>query len=302
MTVGEAMPQEPYLVGIDVGGTFTDLIAYDRSTGEVAAFKVPSNRGAPDQAVLAALDKSEVPWDKIALIVHGTTVATNALLERRGSAIGFVTTEGFRDVLELGRTTRLVPNTLYDPYFSRPPELVERRNRVALKERTEADGTISIELDERAIEAIAADLKSRNIEAVAIGFINSFRNPTHEMQARRLLEKYFEHVTVSTEVLNEVREFERFSAAAINAYVMPVMASYTGRLVAEVKQRHARTGFYTVASHGGLLSRKETKTTPARTVLSGPAAGVAATVVLAKIIDQPNLIAYDMGGTSTDVA
>ena len=214
MTVGGSENLEPYLVGIDVGGTFTDLIAYDRSTGEVTAFKVPSNRTAPDQAVLAALDKSEVPRDKIALIVHGTTVTTNALLERRGASIGFVTSEGFRDVLELGRTTRLVPNTLYDPYFSRPPELVERQNRIGVAERTDADGTIAISLDEQAVAAVAEDFKSRNIEAVAVGFINSFRNPTHEMKARRLLEEHFEHVTISTDVLNEVR-IERNRVAQI---------------------------------------------------------------------------------------
>ncbi len=290
------------LVGIDVGGTFTDLIVYDRSSGEVLAVKVPSNRQEPDKAVIAALEKSCVPADHIVLIVHGTTVATNALLERRGASTAFVTTEGFRDVLELGRTTRLVPNTLYDPYFERPMPLVERRHRVTVRERTSADGEIAVPLDERELEALAEKLAGQEVEAVTVGFMNSYRNASHERLARDVLERHFQHVTVSTDILNEVREFERFSAAAINSYVMPVMASYAGRMAASIKESNAKTAFYTVASHGGLLSTRAVMAQPVRTVLSGPAAGIAATVHLARRIGRPNLVTYDMGGTSTDVA
>lgn len=291
-----------YLVGIDVGGTFTDLIAYDRTNHDVVAVKVPSDRATPDRAVLAALDKSEIPEDHIGMLVHGTTVATNALLERRGAKIAFVTTSGFRDVLELGRTTRLVPNTLYDPYFVRPDPLADRRERCTIDERTLFDGTIETAVDEAALEALARDLKRRGVEAVAIGFINSYRNPANEVAARTVLARHFDHVTVSTDVLNEVREFERFSAASINAYVMPVMARYTKRLTASIKQRNATTSFYTIASHGGLLSTPAVVTEPVRTILSGPAAGIAATVHFARFVDRPKVLAYDMGGTSTDVA
>lgn len=291
-----------YLIGIDVGGTFTDLIAYDRVSRKVLAFKVPSNRAEPDKAVLAALDKSEISDEQFELLVHGTTVATNALLERRGAKIAFVTTKGFRDVLELGRTTRLVPNTLYDPYFIRPDPLAERYDRCVVNERTLSDGTVETVLDEGALEALAADLKGQGIEAVAIGFINAYRNPANENAARSVLERHFDYVTVSTEVLNEVREFERFSAASINAYVMPVMARYTQRLTDSIKQRNASTSFYTIASHGGLLSTPAVVAQPVRTILSGPAAGIAATVHFARFLDRPRILAYDMGGTSTDVA
>lgn len=296
-----ANTEYPYLVGIDVGGTFTDLSVYNRNTGDVFAVKFPSDRAHPDRAVLGALDKSGVPAPDIELIVHGTTVATNALLERRGSLTGFVTTDKFRDVLELGRTTRLVPNSLFDPYFERPEPLVERRHRICVKERINALGEVEEDLDENELEAVALDLKERGIEAVAIGFINSYKNPENEKKTGEVFRRHFTHVTISTDVLNEVREFERFSAAVINGYVMPVMAEYSSRLTEAVKQRNEATGFYTVASHGGLLSTASVKAYPVRTILSGPAAGIAASVHFAEAIGRNNLITYDMGGTSTDV-
>lgn len=292
-----------FSIGIDVGGTFTDVTVYDKVEAKIFAVKVPSNRQAPNEAVTAALDKSGVEPSAIDLIVHGTTVATNALLERRGSAAAFVTTDGFRDVLELGRTTRLVPNTLYDPYFVRPAPLIPRRDRITIAERTEADGSISLKIDEAALDATARQLAARgHIEAVAIGFINSFRNAANEQQAAEIFRRHFEHVTISTDVLNEMREFERFSAVAANAYVLPVMARYVGLLTDAIKARHQATSFYTVASHGGLLSSQAVRREPVRTILSGPAAGVAAAVHLANATGMRNLITYDMGGTSTDVA
>ena len=289
-------------VGIDVGGTFTDLIVHDTAAGATRAVKVPSNRAAPDAAVLAALGRSDAAPGDVRLIVHGTTVATNALLERRGARTGFVTTQGFRDVLELGRTTRLVPNSLYDPYFRRPAPLVRRRDRLTVPERMEADGGASTALDEAAVEAAALALKAAGVEAVVVGFVNAYCNPAHERKAAAILARHFEHVTLSTTVLNEIREFERFSVAAINGYVMPLMASYVGRLTRALHGAYPGAAFYTVASHGGLLSTATATAQPVRTVLSGPAAGVAAALHLARAVGAPNLITYDMGGTSTDVA
>jgi N-methylhydantoinase A len=236
MTVSSS--SEGFFVGIDVGGTFTDLTIYDLASGGTRAVKVPSNRGMPDEAVLAGLQKAGVPGDAVRLIVHGTTVATNALLERRGSRTALVTTEGFRDVLELGRTTRLMPNSLYDPYFRRPQPLVRRRDRHTVKERIEADGRVSTPLDEAALERLAKELAAEGIEAVIIGFVNSYRNAAHEKRAAEILGKHIKYVTISTGVLNEVREFERLSVAAINGYVMPVMSSYVSRLTQAVRERY----------------------------------------------------------------
>jgi N-methylhydantoinase A len=166
----------------------------------------------------------------------------------------------------------------------------------------EADGTISSPLDEAAVETAALALKAEGVESVVIGFVNGYRNDAHERRAAAILARHFEYVTVSTAVLNEIREFERFSVAAINGYVMPVMASYISRLTRAVQRSFPHAGFYTVASHGGLLSTSTATAQPVRTVLSGPAAGVAAAVHLARALEVPNLITYDMGGTSTDVA
>ena len=288
--------------GIDVGGTFTDLILYDSTSRTTRAVKVPSDRAAPDRAVLAALDRVGITPAELRLIVHGTTVATNAVLERQGARTAFVTTAGFRDVLELGRTTRLVPNSLYHPYFRRPAPLIARRDRHTVAERTEADGRISLDLDEAAIETIALSLTRDGAESVVVGFVNSYANAGHEQRAAAILRRHFVHVTMSTGILNEIREFERFSAAAINGYVMPLMASYIGRLTEALQRRFPAAGFYTVASHGGLLSAAAAVAQPVRTVLSGPAAGLAAAMHLAGALGVANLITYDMGGTSTDVA
>ena len=147
-----------FFVGVDIGGTFTDLTIHDARSGETRAVKVPSSRAAPDSAVIEGLEASGVSFADVDMIVHGTTVATNALLERRGARTGLVTTRGFRDVLELGRTTRLVPNSLYDPYFRRPPPLIPRRDRHVVEERVEADGSVSAALDEDELEQVAAIL------------------------------------------------------------------------------------------------------------------------------------------------
>ncbi len=294
--------QRTYIAGIDVGGTFTDLVLYDQDTSSFRAVKVPSVRAAPDEAVIAALDKSGAPAEYLDRVVHGTTVATNALLERRGARAAFVTTAGFRDVLEIGRTTRLVPGTLYDPYFRRPLPLIRRRDRHAVPERIAAGGCVQVPLEQAALEQLALRLKQDGIEAIAIGFLNSYANPAHEAMARDVFARHFEFVSISSDVLNEIREFDRFSAVAINIYVMPVMARYVGRLTAALAARNPRTSFFTMASHGGLLSSGMVSAQPVRTILSGPAAGVMSTVHLMRTVGIANLITYDMGGTSTDVA
>ncbi|MEM8853816.1 MAG: hydantoinase/oxoprolinase family protein [Pseudomonadota bacterium] len=290
------------IVGIDVGGTFTDLTVFDPVSGETVAVKSPSVRHAPDEGVLAALKKADVDLAEVALIVHGTTVATNALLERRGAKTAMVTTEGFRDVIELGRTTRLTPNTLYDPYFERTPPLVRRRDRHTVRERINGDGAIETPLDEAATERLAERLAEEGFESVAIGFLNAYANPAHEAQAAAIFRRHFTHVSVSHEVLNEIREYERFSTTVINAYLQPLVASYTERLVTALKAANYGGAFYTTASNGGLLNEADVAARPVRTVLSGPAGGVAAAHYVAEQIGRSSFVTYDMGGTSSDVA
>jgi len=291
-----------YLIGIDVGGTFTDLTVFDLASGSTTAFKALSDRASPDRAVRAALAKSAVAPADIELMMHGTTVATNALLERRGARTAMVTTRGFRDVIELGRTTRLTPGSLYDPYFRKTPPLAPRRDRHLLDERVAPDGSVITTPDDAAIDALIAALRADGIEAVAVGFLNSYANAANEAAVTARLRQAFDHVCGSAEVVNEAREYERFSTCVANAYVMPVMARYVGSLVAELRRDGYTRPFYTMASHGGLLSSGAVAKTPVRTMLSGPAGGLTAARHLMARLGLANYITYDVGGTSSDVA
>jgi N-methylhydantoinase A len=292
----------PLLVGIDVGGTFTDIIVQDASSGALSAHKALSDRREPERGVLAAIAAAGIDPHRIGLVVHGTTVATNALLERRGSRVAMVTTEGFRDVIELGRTTRLVPGTLYDPYFRKAPPLVPRRDRHTIAERVTATGISETAPTEATIERLVALFRESDVEAVAVCFLNSFRNDSHEARVANALRAAVPHVTTSAEVQPEIREYERFSTTVANAYVMPVMAGYVERLVSALRAAGCSAPFYTMASHGGLMSTATVTRQPVRTMLSGPAAGLAAAAVFGKAVGCANLITFDVGGTSSDVA
>ena len=290
------------LIGIDIGGTFTDLTVFDLNSSELHAFKVPSDPVSPDNAVMAVLSKAGIDLTSCRLVVHGTTVATNALLERNGPRIALITTAGFRDVIELGRTTRLVPGTLYNPYFRRTPPFVQRRDRYTVVEDMSVDGQSEAVPKFSEIDPIIADIVENDIESVAICFLNSYCDPTHEQSVAEWVGERVPYVSTSAAVLNEVREFERFSTCVVNAYLMPMMSEYAGRLRARLVQKGLTGPFYTMASNGGLLSEEMVHEHPVRTLLSGPAAGVAATAYLSEMLNSPNVIAYDMGGTSTDVA
>ncbi len=290
------------LVGIDVGGTFTDIIVQDTRTGTLSAHKALSDRREPERGVLAAIAAAGIDARSIGLVVHGTTVATNALLERRGSRVAMVTTEGFRDVIELGRTTRLVPGTLYDPYFRKAPPLVPRRDRHTLAERVTAAGAAEAAPDDAAVERLVALLRDSGAEAVAVCFLNSFRNAAHEDRVAEALRAALPHVTTSAEVQPEIREYERFSTTVANAYVMPVMSGYVARLVGALRDAGCTAPFYTMASNGGLMSTATVTRHPVRTMLSGPAAGLAAAIVFGEAVGCTDLITFDVGGTSSDVA
>ena len=266
------------------------------------AVKAPSVRSAPDEGVLAALQKAAVDLSAVDAIVHGTTVATNALLERRVARAAFVTTAGFRDVIELGRTTRMVPNTLYDPYFVRTPPLIPRRDRYRVYERMGGDGEVEVPLDEFAVTELANALFKDGFDAIAIGFLNAYANPAHERAAAKIFRDRFEHVSVSHEVLNEIREYERFSTTVVNACLQPLVGAYTQRLVGALRQSGYSGPFLTIASNGGLLGEDKVRAMPVRTVLSGPAAGIAAAHHLTRELGIDNYVTYDMGGTSSDVA
>ena len=290
------------IAGVDIGGTFTDLTIHDPATGAVTAVKAPSDRARPERGVLAAIGKAGVDLRRCRFMVHGTTVATNAMLERSGPRVAMITTEGFRDVVELGRTTRLVPGTLYDPYFRRTPPFVSRRDRHVVPERMSPDGVSETRPDPAEVEQVLDAVAESGAEAVAVCFLNSYADAGHEQAVAAQARRRFDCVTASAEVLNEVREFERFSTCTVNAYLMPLMSRYVARLVERLREGGLGGSFYTMASNGGLMSEPLVRALPVRTVLSGPAAGISAAAYLMEALGIDSFVTYDMGGTSTDVA
>jgi N-methylhydantoinase A len=292
-------------IGVDVGGTFTDLALVDEATGRITFHKVPSTPADPSQAIetgiLGVLQRAAGAPGDVVFLGHGTTVATNMVIERRGARTGMLTTKGFRDVLEIGRQTR--PH-LYDYAITRPQPLVPRRRRLEVHERLAAEGKVLHPLDEAEVEEATRALLAAEVESLAICFLHAWRDPVHEAAARRVVARLAPdlYVSASHEVLPEFREFDRFSTTVLNAYVGPRMARYLDRLQARVRGAGIGAEPYTVHSNGGLMSVATAGAAPVRTCLSGPAAGVIGAAVVAVQAGFPNVVTFDVGGTSTDVA
>ncbi len=287
------------IVGVDVGGTFTDLFWFDAATRGFRTAKVPSRRG--DEAAgfmngLATLGGVET----LGAIVHGTTVGTNTLLERRGPKIGVITTRGFRDVLEMRRRDRRRTWGLWGEFVP----IADRDMRLEVDERTLADGTIRMAVDETAVSAAAAMLRERGARALAIIFINAYANPENERRALDAARAAWPdaHISVSHQVLPEIREFERASTTAINAYLQPVVGNYLAKLEAALAEQRFAGKFHIVQSNGGVMSTATARRLPVRTALSGPAAGVIAAAAIARAAGYDNIITCDLGGTSFDVS
>jgi len=285
------------IVGIDVGGTFTDLFRFDADTRIFTTAKVPSRRGDEAQGFLNGL--RAIGGITQGSIVHGTTVGTNTLLERRGPKIGIITTRGFRDVLEMRRRDRRRTWGLWGDFAP----IADRDMRLEVDERTLADGTIRTAVNEDEIRAAAKLLIEKGAESVAIIFINSYANGENERRALVALREIWpnDYVTASHEVLSEIREFERASTAALNAYLQPVVAAYIAKLESSLGQGSSAK-IHIVQSNGGIMSTATARRLPVRTALSGPAAGVVAGAALAKAAGFDNLITCDLGGTSFDVS
>lgn len=288
------------LVGIDVGGTFTDLMSIDEASGIISIGKVPTTLQNQADGVFAALRQVAVDPSQVSAFVHGTTAATNALLELKGCRVGLITTRGFRDVLELGRRTRPRPYGLtgiFDP-------LIPRELRLEVTERIDAEGRILIPLDEREVRAAAIDLLDRGAEALVVHFIHSYVNQAHEQRAVEVIADVWPNVYVTggSDLLPEQREYERGTTAAINAYVQPVIDRYLKRLSAELKQRGSRNQLNIMQGNGGTMSVDLAVRYAVNTLMSGPAAGVMAASYTALAAGHRNVITCDMGGTSFDVA
>jgi N-methylhydantoinase A len=291
-----------FLIGIDVGGTFTDLTAIDEATGRVAVTKVPSERTREAAAVLAGLAALGIASRDVRRVVHGTTVGTNAVLERRGARVAVLTTEGFRDLIEIGRTKRNIP-ALFVPTFVRPKPVVDRRHRFEVAERLGADGAVLRPLDMASVDQALDAALDGGAEAIAVCFLHSYLNPAHERAVADAAKgkRPGLPVSCSADVVAEYREFERFSTTVLNAYLQPLMDAYLAGLEERLTRAGYAHGVLTVGSSGGMMTTETARRLPIRTIFSGPAGGVSQACHVGRVTGTRDLITYDMGGTSTDV-
>lgn len=289
------------VAGIDVGGTFTDLLLIDgKAGGKVHIAKTPTTVENQAFGVVAALGATGFAIDGIDLIVHGTTTTTNAVLERRLARTGMITTRGFRDVIELGRRTRPQAYGMTGTFVP----VIPRDLRLEVSERVEASGTVRIQLDEAEMRDAVKTLLDAGCESLVIHFLHSYANPAHERRAAEIAAELWPngHITTGHALLSEAREFERGVTAAVNASVQPILERYVERLRKELGAKGYARDFLIMNGNGGMISARFVTLESAKTVMSGPASGVIAAAYTGKRAGFGNLVTYDMGGTSTDVA
>jgi len=309
--VASVAPASRARLGVDVGGTFTDVALWDAERGQLAVFKLPSTPHDAAEGILAGIRaitaREQVAAAALGFVAHGTTVATNALLEGKGARTALITTRGFRDLLEIARQKR--PD-LYDLQADKPPPLVPRHLRAEVRERLLPDGTVHEKLDAesvaRALEALVAAANDGGpaLEAVAVCFLYSFLDPTHERAAAALIRARLPgcHLSLSSEISPEFREYERLSTTVLNAYLGPLISRYVSRFADEVRRLGIPRAPFINQSNGGIISVTTAARHPVRTLLSGPSAGVIGAAWAARQVSVTSLITFDMGGTSTDVA
>ncbi len=287
-------------VGVDIGGTFTDVAVVEELQGTIGVTKVSSTPDDFGRGVIEALQQAILRYgiktNEVKLLAHATTVVTNAILEKKGARVGLVATRGFRDILEIRRSAR---SDLYDLFQDAPSVLVKRRYRKEITERVGADGNIITPLKESEIDNLIVEFKEAKVEAVAVSLLFSFLNNTHERQIGERLRAALPDIPIflSSEVLPEIREFERTSTTAICAYVAPILTSYLARLKEAVESKGLPTP-YVMGSGGGVFEIEESLRMPAMAAESGPAAGVIAAALAGRQTSRPNLISFDMGGTT----
>lgn len=288
-----------YTVGLDIGGTFVDIVAID-SNGHISSTKVPSRSNVFD-ALAEGLLELGIPLASAGVIAHGTTIATNALIEKSGAKTLLLTTEGFRDILEIRRTNK---GDLFDLHWTPPPPIIERVNRLEISERIAWDGRILKPLDLSGLAEIARLIDKRGIESIAIVFLHAYINPIHERQLRDALQALRPqlHVSISSDVIRSYREFERTATTAANAYIAPVISRYLDSFAAQLRLNGATAQLLMMQSNGGLSSIESCRDLPARTIRSGPAGGATALMLESRRSGNPNLIGIDIGGTTADVS
>jgi len=288
-------------LGVDVGGTFTDFVLMDEANGRIAIGKVLTTPADPSLAIMEGtrdlLAERKVAPAALARVVHGTTLVTNTIIERRGAKVGLITTQGFRDTLQVGRALRY---DLYDLTIEFPEPLVDRELRLEVDERVNSDGVVLRPLDETGLVAVADALARHGVQALAVVFMHSHRNPVHEQRARALIEARHPSVpvSISSEVVGELREFDRTSTTVANAYVLPRMKDYLGRLAVELRGAGIEGPLRLMLSSGGVATAEFGRDFPIQLVESGPAAGAIAAAYYGKLAGYDDLLSFDMGGTT----
>jgi N-methylhydantoinase A len=301
LTNGTKRTAQPIRIGIDIGGTFTDFLLINDQTGEFSVFKALTTPHDPSEAVLAGLrtllEQAYADPAQIGQLVHGTTLVTNALIERKGAKTGLLTTKGFRDAIQIAREHRY---DLYDLFIDLPEPLVPRHLRLELTERVFSDGSVQIPIDATEVEAKLAELQAAGVEAVAVSLLHSYQNPEPERQVGAILEKAAPNLvfSLSSDVVPEIREYERTSTTIANVYARPVVAEYLDRLAHSLADLGITAPLYVMISSGGLSTIETARRFPIRLVESGPAAGALAAAHHGKISGRSALLSFDMGGTT----
>jgi N-methylhydantoinase A len=292
-------------LGIDIGGTFTDIVAYEHDTARFHSGKILTTPEDPSQAAIGGIERlfreARLDCSAVQRVVHATTLFTNALIERKGAATGLITTRGFRDTIELRREHKY---ELYDLFIELPRPLVPRALRLELDERILADGRIETPLDQNELRARLRSLVAAGVESVAVVLLHSYANPEHEQAARALIEREFPQlqVSISSDVSRQLREYERTSTTLVNAYIKPLAARYLDRLSARLAAAGIRAPLFMMLSNGGLTHVAEARRVPIQLLESGPAAGALAAAFFGARSDERNVLALDMGGTTAKLA
>ncbi len=295
------MTTQTVRLAVDVGGTFTDVVKLTPETAGLRFGKVPTTPAEPTQGVLDAFDVAEAAIADVAMFTHGTTLGLNALLTRTGARTAVIATRGFRDVYLLARTDR---RTNYDIKFRKPPSLLQRYDTFEVTERSLFDGSVHAPLDVEDARRVAAVIADRGYDSVAVAFLHSYANPTHELQMREVLTELAPdtEVTLSHELSREYREYERTSTAVLDAYIKPIVRRYLRSLEDQLAEGGFTGRFLMTRSGGGAMTATSAREQPVNLILSGPAGGVIGAAAFSRLIDQPNLITIDMGGTSLDAS
>ncbi|MDC3425454.1 hydantoinase/oxoprolinase family protein [Aquibacillus sp. 3ASR75-11] len=290
-----------YRLGVDIGGTFTDVVLHDKQTEHYSTEKIPTTPGNLSEGVLNGVTKLVEDFSDVDFFVHGTTVGLNAFLERKGAKMALIVTKGFRDLYEIGRANR---SEIYNIQYRQPSPLIKRRNIYEVEERVLVDGSVGTSLNIESLEQVIENISEREYDSVSVCLLHAYKNPDHEKEIKTIIKEKLPRMSVSLshEVVREWREYERTSTTVINAYIAPIVENYLTKFEKEAVNKGLDGSLYIMQSNGGVMTSEIAKEKPIQTLMSGPVGGTMGSIQLGKTTDHKNLICVDMGGTSFDVS